>query len=163
MVKAVVVYDTEFGNTERIAKVLAEGMEEQGVDVECVEVEEVEIDKLTEHDLLVIGGPTHMHNMSKPVKEFLEKLETEDVRGMKVFAFDTRAKRAFAESAAKRVERRLKRLQMSIIRPYSSALVKKRGGSLEEDMEKMFKHISAELADLVQQQSSSELENQLAS
>jgi len=150
MIKAIVVYDTKFGNTERIAKVLAEGMKERGVKVDCVKVEKVEIDKLTDYDLLAIGGPTHTRNISKPIKGFLERLESVDVRGMNAFAFDTRAKHAFAESAGKRVEERLKRLGMSIIRPYSSALVKEREGPLEEEMEKMFKHISAELVKLIQ-------------
>ena len=104
MIKAIVVYDTKFGNTERIAKVLAEGMKERGVKVDCVRVEKVEIDKLTDYDLLAIGGPTHTRNISKPIKGFLERLESVDVRGMNAFAFDTRAKHAFAESAGKRVE-----------------------------------------------------------
>jgi len=151
MIKAIVVYDTKFGNTERIAKVLADGMKERGVKVDCVQVEKVEIDRLTEYDLLAIGGPTHTRNISKPIKGFLEKLESVDVRGMKAFAFDIRVKRLFAGSAGKRIEKALKRLGMSIIRPYSSALVKEREGPLEEEMEKMFKHISAELVELIRQ------------
>ena len=58
------VYDTKFGNTEKIGKVLAEGMKAQGVEVDCVKVGEVEINKLNEYDLLVIGGPTQMFGLS---------------------------------------------------------------------------------------------------
>ena len=38
-------YDTKFGNTEKIAKSLASGMDEQGIEVDCVKVEDVQINK----------------------------------------------------------------------------------------------------------------------
>jgi flavodoxin len=57
------------------AKSLASGMNEQGIKVDCVNVEDVQIDKLSEYDLLAIGGPTHGFGMSKPMKEFIEKLK----------------------------------------------------------------------------------------
>jgi menaquinone-dependent protoporphyrinogen IX oxidase len=45
MKRAIVVYHTLFGNTEKIAKVLAAGMDEQGITVDCITVENVQIDK----------------------------------------------------------------------------------------------------------------------
>ena len=42
--KAVVIYDTKFGNTEKIAKAVAHGIEEQGVTVACLKVEDVDPD-----------------------------------------------------------------------------------------------------------------------
>ncbi|MHA2427637.1 MAG: flavodoxin family protein, partial [Candidatus Hermodarchaeia archaeon] len=64
MTKAIVIYHTQFGNTEKIAKEVASGISEQGVYVDCIRVEEVQVDKLKEYDLLAIGGPTHGFGMS---------------------------------------------------------------------------------------------------
>jgi len=150
MTKAIVVYDTKFGNTEKIAKVLAEGMKGQGVEVDCVKVGEVEINKLEEYDLLVIGGPTQGFGISKPMKDFLDKLESAEISGRKAFVFDTKLKSRFAGSAGKGIENRLRKLQMSIIRPHASATVKGTEGPLEEGMEEKFKEIASEIAKPIQ-------------
>ncbi|MCP8311306.1 MAG: flavodoxin family protein, partial [Candidatus Methylarchaceae archaeon HK01M] len=81
MERAIVIYDTKFGNTEKIAKALARGMEKQGFKVDCVRADEVDIDKLIEYDFLAIGGPTHAFRVSKPMKAFLEKLKSVDIKG----------------------------------------------------------------------------------
>ena len=73
--KAIVIYDTRFGNTKRIAKELTSGMSDQGISANCVKVDTVHIDELTEYDLLAIGGPTHGFGMSGPMKTFMKKLE----------------------------------------------------------------------------------------
>ena len=39
--KAIVIFDTVFGNTEKIARALASGIEKQGIEVDCVKVDEV--------------------------------------------------------------------------------------------------------------------------
>ncbi|MFQ6087451.1 MAG: flavodoxin family protein [Candidatus Methanofastidiosia archaeon] len=151
MKKAIVIYDTRFGNTEKIARALARGMEKQGVKVACVKVDEADVDKLVEYDLLAIGGPTHRRNVSESMKAFLGKLKSVNLRGKKAFAFDTRYKHWLAGSAGKGIEKRLKRLRMSIIKPHSSAIVryKKREGPLEEGMEEMFEQIGVEIEELI--------------
>jgi len=144
---AIVIYDTKFGNTEKIAKALAEGMKEQGVKVtDCLKIGEVEIDKLKEYDLVVIGGPTHKLGLSEPMKDFLKKLENAEIGNKNAFAFDTKVKSRFAGSAGKGIEKRVKKLQMNIVRPHSSAIVKGREGPLEEGMEEAFKQIGVDLA-----------------
>lgn len=146
MRKAIVIYDSKFGNTEQIAKTLVQGMEEQGVDVDCVKVEEVNLSKLTEYDLLAVGGPTHIHNASEPIRGFLKKLKAAGLKGKRAFAFDTKIRHRFAGSAGKKIEKRLKRLGMDVVRPYASAIVEGREGPLEEGMEEMFRGIAVELA-----------------
>ena len=146
MTKAIVIYHTQFGNTEKIAKEVASGIGEQGIDVDCIRVEEVQIDKLKEYDLLAIGGPTHGFGMSKPMKEFIEKLERVDLHNKKAFAFDTKNRSRFLGSAAKGIEKRLKRLGLNIVKPAASAIVKGLKGPLEDGLEEKFKQIGVELA-----------------
>ncbi len=141
MKKAVVICDSMFGNTERIARAFAQGMAKQGIKVDCVRVDEVVIDKLVEYDFLAIGGPTHRLGISEPMKEFLEELKTIDISGKKGFCFDTRVQSRFnrfdLNSAAKRIEKRMK-------------IVQGREGPLEEGTEKMFEQIGGEVAKLLQ-------------
>jgi len=134
MKKAIVIYHTQFGNTETIAKAIASGLNEQGIEVDCVKIEDLQIDKLTEYDLLAIGGPTHGFGMSKPMKVFIEKLKHEDLRDKKAFAFGTKNSGRFWGSAAKGIEKRLKTIGMNIIKPYVSAIVIGLKGPLQDGM-----------------------------
>jgi len=143
--KAIVLFDTKFGNTERIAKALALGIEKQGIDVDCVNVENVQIDKLSEYDLIAIGGPTHGFGMSEPTKRFIKKLESLNLRNKSAFAFDTKTGSRFWGSAAKGIEKRLKKLGLNVVKPYASAIVKGLKGPLEDDMERKFTQIGTEL------------------
>jgi len=145
MKRAIVIYDTKFGNTEKIARALARGMENQGVKVDCVKVDEVDVDKLVEYDFLAIGGPTHAFGVSKPMKAFLEKLRSVGIKGKKAFAFDTKYRSWLAGCAGKGIEKALKGLGMSIVKPHSSAVVTGNEGPLEEGMEEMFEQIGGEM------------------
>jgi len=145
--KATVIYHTKFGNTEKIAKALASGMEKQGVKVDCIKVEEVDINRLGEYDLLAIGGPTHVHGVSELMKVFLEKLRSLEIKGKKAFAFDTKLKAWWAGSAGKGIEKKLKKMRMNIVKPHSSAIVTGREGPLEEGMEEKFEQIGVEIAE----------------
>lgn len=63
--RAVVVYESVFGNTHRIASLIAEGLGEHG-EVSLLTPEEAGIERLVDTDLLVVGGPTHAHGMARP-------------------------------------------------------------------------------------------------
>jgi flavodoxin len=145
MKRAIVIYDTKFGNTEKIARALARGMEKQGVKVDCVKPDGVDVDKLVEYDFLAIGGPTHAFRVSKPMKAFLERLKSVDLKGKKAFAFDTKLKSRLAGSAGKGIEKTLIGLGMSIVKPHLSAIVRRSKGPLEEGMEEMFERIGGEM------------------
>ena len=149
MKKTIVIYHTQYGNTEKIAKALTSGLVEQEVDVDCMKVEDVQVDKLMEYDLLAIGGPTHFRTMSQPMKTFLEKLERVDLKGMNAFAFDTKAQGWWAGSAGKAIEKKLKRIRLHILKPHASAIITEREGPLQEGMEEKFKQIGAEIARVV--------------
>jgi flavorubredoxin len=151
VVKASVVYSSVYGNTEKIAKALAAGLESGGVEVEVVKVDAVKFDVLGEVDLLCVGGPVHAWNVSKPVKEFLERLKSvEGLSGKKAFAFDTKMGRGrLAGSAGGKIERKLKDLGLTIAKPSESAIVKGREGPLEESAEGTFKQIGVELAKML--------------
>jgi len=144
--KAIVIYDTQFGNTEQIAKTIASSMNEQGISVDCVKVDTVHIDTLTDYDLLAIGGPTHGFGMSSPMKTFMKKLEHVDLKDKKAFAFDTKNRSRFWGSAAKGIEKRLKKFGMNVVMSCTSGIVKGLKGPLQDGTEAKFRQIGLELA-----------------
>jgi flavorubredoxin len=150
MVKALVVYHSLYGNTEKVAKALAAGLDSGGVNVDVVKVEAVRFDELGKVDLLCVGSPVHGWSASKPVKEFLEHLKSvEGLSGKKAFAFDTKMKSRLAGSAGGKIERKLKDLGFTIAKPSESAIVVGREGPLEENAEERFKQIGVELAKML--------------
>ena len=63
--RAVVIYESMYGNTHVIADAIGRGLA-PGNEVTVVPVAEATRDLLEEADLVVAGGPTHVHGMSGP-------------------------------------------------------------------------------------------------
>jgi hypothetical protein len=63
--KAVVIYESMYGNTHLIADAVASGLSVYG-EVEVMPVARVDQARVAEADLVVVGGPTHVHGMSRP-------------------------------------------------------------------------------------------------
>jgi hypothetical protein len=61
--RALIVYESLYGNTHIVANCIADGLRE-GYEVSVVPVNRATIDLVNDSDLLVVGGPTHMHGMS---------------------------------------------------------------------------------------------------
>ena len=62
--KATVVYESMYGNTHSIAQAIAEGLGSAGA-AHVVSAEEASRMDLSGIDLLVVGGPTHAHGMTR--------------------------------------------------------------------------------------------------
>jgi flavodoxin len=125
--KAIIIYHTRFGNTERIAKSLEIGLKEATdiQDVVCINVRDgvTDIDSLKEYDIICIGAPTEGFSAPKPIKQFLTKLKGVNLAGKYGFAFDTRVDSRLSGSAAKFIEKELKKQGLQIVSPVESAIV----------------------------------------
>ena len=73
MAKALIVYDSDTGNTEKMAIAIGEGFTEAGVLVEIKRVKNTTLDDLTAADAIVLGSPTYFGNMSGNMKSFIDK------------------------------------------------------------------------------------------
>jgi flavodoxin I len=100
--KAVVVYDSKYGNTEKIA--VAVGAEIGG---RVLLVNEVKLADLNESDLLVIGSPTHGGWYTEGIKQFLDSLPALEAASIAVF--DTRTQKSLFGFAAPRMVRSLEK------------------------------------------------------
>ena len=140
------VFDTRYGNTEKIARSLETGLKEAGIQTFCVNAKDAAFGSLKEYELICAGAPTEAFTASKPMKEFLGKLKSIDLSGKCGFAFDTKASPGIFGSAAKFIEKELSNLGLQIIAPRESAIVfgvkKEEGGArLREGEEKRFEQI----------------------
>jgi hypothetical protein len=66
IMRALVVYESMFGNTRVVAANVADGLR-AACEVTLAPVAGATVDLLASADLLVVGGPTHMHGMSSPL------------------------------------------------------------------------------------------------
>ncbi len=121
--RACVIFDTRYGNTEKVARSLETGLKEAGIQTFCMNAKDVTVDSLKQYDLICVGAPTEWVTASKPMKEFLGKLKSIDLSGKYGFAFDTKLGAPLSGSAAKFIEKELKNLGLKIIASRESATV----------------------------------------
>jgi len=78
--KILVVYDSETGNTEKMAHAVAEGAQKvKGVDVTVKKVDRVKLEDLMEADGIIMGSPTYYGQMSAKMKGLID--ESEKIHG----------------------------------------------------------------------------------
>ena len=82
-----VLYDSYFGNTEKVAHKIAETL---GDDIHVIRMGDATKEMLNGLDLLVLGSPTRAFRPSDATKVFLGKLDKDQLKGVKVATFDTR-------------------------------------------------------------------------
>lgn len=150
--RALVIYESMYGNTHRIADAIAEGL---GGEVDVLPVHSAG-SVPGDVDFLVVGGPTHMHGLTTAMsRRMAVKAAEEDATavepgateepglrewlrgldgiGVRAAAFDTRgdAKAALTGSAARGIARRLRRHGCEVV-DSQSFLVADAEGPLEE-------------------------------
>jgi flavodoxin len=123
-----VIYDSVFGNTEKVARAIADALGSHGA-VEIVRAGQTPPPKLTGRDLLVVGSPTRGFRPTEPMAALLKGIRRRALQGVKVAAFDTRFKADELRStgmrllvktggyAAKRIADQLKRAGGELIAP----------------------------------------------
>jgi len=150
--RACVVFDSRFGNTERIARAIESGIKESGIQTVRIRTSDAAVDSLKQFDLICVGGPTEAFSATKPVKEFLNRLKSADLSGKNGFAFDTKLDWRISGSAAKFIEKELTNLGVRVVLPRESAIVSTTrsrgeitGATLKEGEESRFQGIGAQV------------------
>ncbi len=72
MSRILVVYHSSGGNTEQMARLVAEGARDAGADVELKSVEDTLADELLDYDGIIAGSPTYYGLMSAPLKALFD-------------------------------------------------------------------------------------------
>jgi flavodoxin len=85
-----IIYDSVFGNTEKIAKAIGGAIQPQDA-VATLRVSEVKPEQLKGVRLLVVGSPTRGFQATEGIQKFLKAMPDGALKGMRVAAFDTRS------------------------------------------------------------------------
>ena len=72
MKKVLVTYYSQSGNTQKMARLIADCLSSKGVQADLVPVQEVEIDSLPSYDGFIVGSPNYFGTMAWPVKKFID-------------------------------------------------------------------------------------------
>ncbi len=114
--KVLIVYDSQFGNTEKVAQAVAASLGTKE-DTHLAKVEMVKPEDMKGLDILIVGSPVHAWGPTKAVKLFLKSLKPEILSGVRAAAFDTGYPSRMAGSAAKKIEKSLIKSGCSIVAP----------------------------------------------
>lgn len=132
--KVLIVYDSVYGNTEKIARAVAGAITPFG-EVKVLRVGEANLPELGSIDLLIVGSPTQGGKPTPAVQEFLSKIPANALKNINVASFDTRVKMFVAKLfgyAAGRIADSLKDKGGNLVAPPEGFIVKGNEGPLKE-------------------------------
>ncbi|HEU4784897.1 MAG TPA: flavodoxin domain-containing protein [Ktedonobacterales bacterium] len=128
---ALVVYDSQFGNTERIAAAIADTLRTTG-EVRLAHVDPAHPLDLEGIDLLILGSPTQGWQSTEAIQALLSDLTPRQLHGRAVACFDTRFQkpRWITGSAARRMAASLRHMGVTLVAPPESFFVEGKEGPL---------------------------------
>jgi len=89
MVKVLIAYDTKYGNTQRVAELIADGLKAAGSEAFVENMKKVNVDEAAGFDAILIGSPNHMGRPTRTFKKFVGKLQKANLKDKALAAFDT--------------------------------------------------------------------------
>jgi hypothetical protein len=158
--RALVVYESMYGNTHAIADHIGEGLRSR-FDVTVLPVAAVSAEQVRAADLLVVGGPTHAHGLSTEatrraaaeaagkdglsrdpsatgsgLRDWLAGIPAGSAGGAAVFDTRLRAPAVFTGAASRGTGRRLGRAGYELVAPPESFFVDRRNRLLDGEAER---------------------------
>lgn len=88
--KVLIVYDSVFGNTEKVAQAIGAALAENA-EVEVRKVGSVQPEDWQGLDAVVVGSPTRAFRATPELMKLLNSIPTNSLQGVKAVVFDTRA------------------------------------------------------------------------
>jgi flavodoxin I len=135
--KVLVVYDSLYGNTEKIARTIAGAVSPTST-VEMLRAGKTEPAKLKDLDVLFVGSPTQGGRATRPIQDFLTGIQADALKGVRAASFDTRIKNKLVKVfgyAAGRIEKTLGDKGATVVSPAGMFFVKSTRGPLDDGEE----------------------------
>ena len=120
---ALIVYDSVFGNTEKVAQAMGDALSSK-MDAAVRKVDEVDPQQTVGVQMLIVGSPTRAFSPTPATKNFLKSIPKNGLEGVKVAAFDTRVSIEEVDSAVLNV---LVKIFGYAAKPIASRLAKRSG------------------------------------
>ncbi len=144
--RTLVLYDSKYGNTKKVANALIRGLEAGDNIVDSCSIHEYEIENILFYDVIGIGCPTHNRGMSKAMKAFMKKLQKINLQGKKAFVFETRLNVPLAGSSGKKIMKHVIKMKMKILHVLITGTVVAQDGPLEINTLKIMEQIGLKIA-----------------
>lgn len=123
--KTLVIYDSTFGNTKKIAEAIAKTLEG-----EAKLVGDFQKYDLENTGLLIVGSPINGWMPLPSIMAFLNSFGSDDLKGLKATAFDTRVKLFIHGDAKEKIAKNLERAGATIVIKPEAFYVKGKDGPL---------------------------------
>lgn len=130
--KTLIIYDSTYGNTEKIARAIGGAI---NGDVKTLRFNEARPADMESTDLLIIGSPTQGGRATQPMQAFLNEMPASAVKGKNAAAFDTRIATKIVKIfgyAAGRIASSLKKQGANLVLPPEGFFVTGTQGPLKE-------------------------------
>lgn len=133
MVRALVVYDSKFGNTKSVAKEIRDGLEYKGVEAFMSHIKGLNVNSVPMYDLIVIGSPTHFGGPAVSIKKLMKNLGKMGLKGKKVAVFDTCIEKDM-EKVMEKLEASVEKLlpECQLIKPGLSVVLEEDQGPISD-------------------------------
>ena len=130
--KTLIIFDSNFGNTKKIAETIANGLS-----AKVFSVSDFNEKDLRDVNLIIVGSPINGWRPTEKINKFLDGLSKDQLKDIKAVSFDTRVKLFIHGDAAKKISKKLKNAGAKIIIDPQSFYVKgKKGPLFEGELEK---------------------------
>jgi flavodoxin len=110
--KTLVIFDSNLGNTKKIAETIAK---EFGEGAKATSVIDFDIKDLNGIDLIIVGSPIIGWKPTEKMDNFLSDLGKDKLKGFKAASFDTRVRLFIHGDAMKKISDKLKNAGAEII------------------------------------------------
>lgn len=130
--KVIIVYDSQYGNTEMIAKAI--GGAAAGF-VEVSRADSIDPAAMEGADILVFGSPTHGGRPTPSIQDLIAKIPSSTLKGTRVATFDTRNEGRFVKIfgyAADRMAASLTERGGKLVSPPAAFFVTGKKGPLKD-------------------------------
>jgi flavodoxin len=99
LIKVLIVYDSVFGNTGKIAQAMGDALGTQH-EVQTLQVSNVKPEQLAAVQLLIVGSPTRKFKPTGATNNFIKNIPKNGLDGVKAAAFDTRSTKKEIEKSS---------------------------------------------------------------
>jgi flavodoxin len=128
--RVLIIFDSKYGNTEKVARAIGES---SGIQV--LHVDDIHPVDLTNCDLLIIGSPTHGGFPTEGIHRLVK--DAPDLHMVNAAAFDTRTKTTVFGYAAPKIGRNLKKKGAAmLVQPEGFLVVGMEGPLMEGELER---------------------------
>jgi flavorubredoxin len=135
MKKAIIVFDTKYGNTKIVGEKIVEGMTEVGeFDATLSKASEVDIKTIPDYDIILVGSPNHMGGPVGSITKFINGLKKLEINEKYLAVFDTYMGKDF-EKAVNKMKARIKKKVPGALPEIPGLSIKVQGmkGPIEDD------------------------------